>query len=75
MADGVEKRGLAVLKVFQDMHCRSNVNSELVIMKHMEELSNCAVRRKFSFTEVNDTRGYRERVIKMYQIHKKKETF
>jgi hypothetical protein len=30
MVDGVEKKGLAVLKIFQDMHCRSNVNSELV---------------------------------------------
>jgi hypothetical protein len=29
MADGVEKKGL---------------NSELVIMKHMEEISNCTVR-------------------------------
>lgn len=53
MADDVEKKGLAVLKILRDMHCRYNVNSELVIMKHVEEISNCAARWKLNFTEVN----------------------
>jgi hypothetical protein len=41
MADHVEKRGFAVLKILRDVHCRCNANFELIIMKHMEEIGDC----------------------------------